>query len=92
MEMIIIKQDSPEYNFMWGWIAAHPINKGLTDPMEAFNDGEAWQYMGTYKQGPRAVHEFRHRNHPSNNDRVNLKVSASDTMNEEDIESKHSMK
>lgn len=92
MEMLIIKENSPEYNYMWNWLASHPINEGFAEPMVAFNDGEAWQYMGTYKQGTKALHEFRHRNHPSNNDRVSLKVNASENMNDEDIESKHSMK
>lgn len=86
MEMIILKQDSPEWNFAWEWLANHPLNKGLEIPSLAPNNGEGWHYMGSYRQNGQVVHEFRHRSHPVT-DRVEfLKLNASDSMNAEDIE------
>ncbi len=92
MEILLIKDNSPEYNYMWGWLADHPINKDLEEPMVALNGEEAWQYMGSYRLDSRVVHEFRHRNHPSNNDRIELKVSGSSWMTEDDIELATKMK
>jgi hypothetical protein len=88
MEILIIKENSPEYKFMWNWIAAHPLNEGLAEPMVAFNDGEVWQYMGSHRNGLKTLHTFRHRYHPSTNERKNLTVEASKDMNEDDIETK----
>ena len=92
MEMLLIKENSPEYNFMWNWIAEHPLNIGLLDPMVALNMEEAWQYMGSHRNGLKTLHSFRHRNHPSTNDRVNLTVAASANMNDDDIEVKYNVK
>ena len=66
MEIIIIKRESPEWETMWNWLANHPINSGLEEPSVAVNDqnGEAWQYMGSFRQGNRVISEFRHRMHP----------------------------
>jgi hypothetical protein len=75
MDMIIVKENSSAYNFIWGWLANHPLNKPLEEPMVALNDGEAWQYMGTFRQGNKGVTEFRHRSHPEDNERKYLKVS-----------------
>ena len=41
------------------------------DPV-AYNQHEAWQYMGTWKTDGILKHEFRHRCHPSNNHRKYL--------------------
>ena len=64
MELVLIKQDSPEWEYMWGWLASHPVNQGLDEPKVAENEGEAWQYMGSYKNKNAVISEFRHRNHP----------------------------
>lgn len=67
MELVLIEIDSAEWNYMWNWLASHPINEGIENPSLALNDGEAWQYMGSYKQGDRVLSQFRHRNHPKTN-------------------------
>jgi hypothetical protein len=64
MDMILLKKDSTEWNAMWEKLENHPINEGLTEPRIADNDGEQWQYMGSYRQGDKLIHDFRHRNHP----------------------------
>lgn len=88
MEYIIVKQESPEGEFMWDWLAKHPLNEGLEKPMEAMNEGEAWQYMGSYKHENKVIHEFRHRNHPKINGKTVISVSASEAFNVESIEAK----
>lgn len=86
MEMILIKRESQEWNNMWDRLATHPINEGYEEPSLVIHEGEAWQYMGSYKQDTRVVHEFRHRNHPKFGRKEYIKLSASDTMTDEDIE------
>jgi hypothetical protein len=68
MDMILLKKDSAEWNAMWETLENHPINEGLTEPRIADNDGEQWQYMGSYRQGDKLIHDFRHRNHPKTQD------------------------
>lgn len=87
MEYIIIKQNSPEGEFMWNWLASHPLNEGLEQPMVAMNQGEAWQYMGSFKHADKVVSEFRHRNHPKINGSTVINVSH-ETFNVDCIESK----
>lgn len=86
MEMIILKQNCPEWEYAWEWLANHPLNKDLENPSVAFNNGEGWQYMGSYRQNGQVIHEFRHRSHPVTDDVQFLKVNASESMNAEDIE------
>lgn len=87
MEMVLIKPESNEWNYMWDWVASHPINKGLEDPSTAMSeDKEVWQYMGSFRQNNQTIHEFRHRNHPVTNSVQTLKVMNSETMSNEDIE------
>lgn len=88
MEMVLIKIDSNEWIYMWEWLAAHPINKDLDEPTVALNDGEAWQYMGSYRsKDKRVIHTFRHRKHINNNNQLKeLSVTGSINLNDEDIE------
>lgn len=87
MEFVLIKENSNEWNEMWGWLASHPLNEGLEEPMVALNDGEAWQYMGSYRgNGNSVVHEFRHRFHPKDGERKYLKMNATSTISDVDIE------
>ena len=86
MEFIIIKQDSPEYKFMWNWLSVHPLNNKLDEPPVAYHNNEAWQYMGSFRQDKKVLHTFRHRHHPLTSDRVNLTVNASENFNDADIE------
>jgi hypothetical protein len=85
MELAIIEIGSTEWNKMWDWLASHPINEGLTEPSVATNNGESWQYVGSYKQGERVIHSFRHRNHPTTNTLQNLSVAASNELTKEQI-------
>lgn len=71
----------PEWDRMWAWIAAHPVNKGLPDPLEAEDTetGECWQYMDTEQDEgspPCWVHVFRHRYHPVLKRRMYLRCPA----------------
>jgi hypothetical protein len=87
MEMVLIKPESREWNYMWDWVAAHPRNEGLEEPSTATSeDNEVWQYMGSFRQNNLTIHEFRHRNHPLTNKREYLKVKCSEDMTDEDIE------
>jgi hypothetical protein len=67
MEFVIIEIGSKEWDYMWEWLSNHPINKDLEEPSVALNEGEAWQYMGSYKQNDSVIHSFRHRSHPLTN-------------------------
>ena len=67
MELVLIKIDSTEWNVMWDWVAAHPINQGLDNPSVALNEGEAWQYTGSFKQDDKIISSFRHKFHPLTN-------------------------
>jgi hypothetical protein len=87
MELVLIEPNSPEWEFMWNWLSSHPINEGIEDPSTAINDGEAWQYMGSYKQKDKVISEFRHRNHPKTNRLSKLSVEHSN-FNEESISKK----
>jgi hypothetical protein len=86
MEMIVLKQNSPEWEFAWNWLSEHPLNKNLDEPSIAMNNEEAWQYMGSYRHDGKVLHEFRHRNHPTTNEITFLKMNASEKMNAEDID------
>lgn len=88
MELVLIEPNSHEWNYMWEWLASHPINEGIIEPTAALNDGEAWQYMGSYKQDDRVIHSFRHRNHPRINERKDLNVQASDKFTTDQIHRK----
>ena len=79
MELVIIEMDSPEWDIMWNWLAEHPINKDLDNPSLAINNGEVWQYMGSYKLKNKVIHNLRHRSHPLTNRVENLSLNASET-------------
>ena len=87
MELVIVEIGSPEWEYMWNWLTAHPLNSGLEEPSVASHpeSGEAWQYMGSFRQGDRVIHEFRHRMHPVTQKREDLKVQASGELTPEQI-------
>jgi hypothetical protein len=92
MEMVLIKVASPEWEYMWNWLASHPINEGLKTPSIALNENEAWQYMGSFKQNDKVIHSFRHRCHPHHGQRVDLHVEASENITDEDIQKEMKVK
>ena len=86
MQMVLIKRDSQEWEKMWDMVANHPINEGIEEPSLAINEGEAWEYMGSFRQDNRIIHEFRHRFHSKFQRREYLKLNASETITDADIE------
>jgi hypothetical protein len=66
MEYIIFKENSDDWNFIWDWLASHPINKGIEKPKVALNDNDysCWMYMGTFKKDDVVISELVHKNHP----------------------------
>ena len=64
MEFVTLKESSPEWGYLWDMLRLHPINGGLEEPCIAMNNGEVWQYMGTYRNGDTLISDFRHRCHP----------------------------
>ena len=88
MELILVEPNSPEWDYMWKFIAEHPINKDIPEPTTAFNNGESWQYMGSYMEGKRVVHAFRHRCHPVGDSLRTCNVAASEGFNDSQIYSK----
>lgn len=87
MELVLITPQSQAWEEMWQWLEAHPINEGLEQPSVALHEGEAWQYMGTYKNGDKAVSSFRHRNHPRTGAVYNVSYSH-DNLREDQITKK----
>lgn len=92
MEIILIKTDSAEWVRMWEWLGNHPLNAKLDEPTVALNNDEVWQYMGSYKQGPDVVHEFRHRYHPITGKREYLKTLALGPLTDDDVAKEITMK
>jgi hypothetical protein len=94
MEMVLIKVVSNEWHYMWNWLKAHPLNAEQEDPYTAMHPEtkECWQYMGSYKNGNRVIHQFRHRNHPLTGKVEKLSVNASNEFNDDNIEKTLKMK
>ncbi len=88
MEFVLIKEGSSEWDYMWNWLGKHPINNNIDNPTIALNDNEAWQYMGSWKQDNKAIHTFRHRQHPITRDTRNVSVSASKDFTADMVEPK----
>ncbi len=91
MELVLIQQNSPEWEAMWNWLANHPINAGFDEPSVVLNEGEGWAYMGSYKQGERVLHSFRHRKHPVTNGVKTMSVKASEVFTEDQIVKKFNL-
>jgi hypothetical protein len=72
-----------EWDFMWNALKAHFRAKDFAEYNASF--GEAWQYMGTSIKESKWTHFFRHRAHPSTNERATWSVWATD-----DFHSMHS--
>ena len=92
MELVAIKIGSPEWDFMWNWLASHPVNEGLEEPQVAENNGEAWQYMGSFKNKDKVIHEFRHRMHPVTGNPYKASVEASENFTQDCIENSAKIK
>jgi hypothetical protein len=92
MELIFVKQNSTEWNYIWDFVAKHPINEDLEEPQTAWNEGEAWQYMGSFKNKTKVIHEFRHRQHPKTNDVYKITFNGSETFSDDQIEKQTKIK
>ena len=86
MELIFVKQDSTEWEYIWDFVEKHPINEGIEEPRISLNEGEVWQYMGSFKQNDKLVHEFRHRYHPKTNDRYYIRFNGSESFTDDQID------
>jgi hypothetical protein len=86
MEFLNIKHNSTEWDYIWNFVANHPINEDIDEPMVALNGGEEWQYMGSYKHKDKIIHEVRHRLHPKTNGVYKLSLNASDTFDDTQID------
>jgi len=88
MELILIKPQSNEWNYLWEWLAIHPINEDLEEPQTALHNGFAWEYMGSYMNGKKVLHTFKHRFHPKTLKEHNLALNASKDFTIDDIATK----
>lgn len=57
---LYVKRDSSEWHCMWKKLARHKLNRSLSEPTVADNDGEIWQYMSNWE----TTSGLRHRAHP----------------------------
>lgn len=92
MELLFIKQDQSEWDYIWLWLELHPINQGLDDPRSANNNGIVWEYMGSYHNNNKVIHEFVHKNHPKTNKSYVATLEASETFNDNQIEKRIKIK
>ena len=88
MNLLIIKPDSITWTKIWEQLAEHPINDGLSEPMVAENDGEKWQYLGTAEKNGIIINDYRHRNHPYDNQPKYISLRYEATITDDDIASK----
>ena len=65
MDFVILKRDSQEWINLWDKLSKHPINENIEEPNVALNNGETWQYLSSFLNEGKLVHELRHRNHPT---------------------------
>lgn len=92
MEFILITEGSEEWLYMWEWLEKHPINENIINPKTAENNGTAWEYMGTFMQDKKVIHEFRHLSHPTNNQLIKLTLSSKNILTNDDIAKKFKIK
>jgi hypothetical protein len=85
MEYKLIKIDSPLWNSLWDELALHPINDSQEHPSTCENNGYAWEYRGSFKQGDTLLSEFIHRDHPQVNKLYRVVLSRK-SFNKEDIQ------
>lgn len=80
MDVLFIKREQPEWNYMWNLMAKHRLNEGLEEPTVAHFNYEGWQYMDTSVYDGQLAHCFRHRCHPKTQRREYLRLSVSDSL------------
>jgi len=57
-----------------------PLDKHMVPDFSEYNEqyNEVWQYMGTLDKSDHLEHQFRHRAHPSDNQRRYVSVTTSE--------------
>lgn len=85
MELVLVKIDSPEWEYIWDYIKNHPINQGIEEPTTALNNGYGWEYMGTFMQEGKALHQLRHFCHPNGNYTRTISLQASSSFTSEQV-------
>jgi len=89
MHFIIVEVGSKEWEHIWKWLENHPLNEGLENKASAPNEGEEWEYMGSYLNSDgKCLHSVRHRFHPTSKRKEDLTLHASDEFSEEQIKVK----
>lgn len=73
-QIFFVEPDTAQWREMWQTLASNEINAGLSDPYNAENHGEEWQYMESEVQKNVIIHTFRHYNHPATNEREYVRV------------------
>lgn len=85
MEFILIDTKSIESDYMWNWLENHPLNIDLEEPRSADNNGFEWEYVGSFMQDKKVVHEFIHQQHPKTQAPIKLSLNASNHFTEDAI-------
>lgn len=67
MEHITIKKGTADWDFIWLWLEFHTINEGIDEAMIALNQGEVWEYLGSFMNEDVVISEFQHKCHPKTN-------------------------
>lgn len=70
--LCFVEPESAEWSFAWAGVA-----RRYGSDFAQLNRGECWQYMGTAFTARGWEHQFRHRCHPSTNERVYLHLPVS---------------
>jgi hypothetical protein len=69
--------DKKEWDFAWNMAVPGKDKECLNEQC-----GEVWQYMGTYYKNGLWLHQFRHRSHPADGNRMVLNVKATQRFSE----------
>lgn len=80
MKFVLIKQDNPLWENLWNQIENHPINEGVLEPSIADNQGNKWEYRGSFLKDKILISDFLHRKHPKTNEfyKITLKTILKD--------------
>lgn len=70
-DLEVLDRDAPEIMGAWSRLARMEVNNG--DPV-CDNNGACWQYVSSTTKH----HQFRHRCHPSTNERMMLHIDRTD--------------
>jgi hypothetical protein len=95
MWFVLIKEKSPEWDYIWDWLKNHPINKDFEAKTTVENKGEVWQYLGSYCNDLselKMVHTFRHRAHPKVDKPIEIVLRSSDNLTHDQIQTKQKIK